>query len=791
MFTFIARLILRNRILILGILLALSALMAYQGTKVKISFKFSRLLPKNDSVQVEYDVFRERFQQVGNTIVIATDSFDVFKQKNYSQWQQLQKNILDIDGVNGVLSPINAYGLLRDDSLQELKAHSLQSVIDEQGLPAAKAIYGNSPFYRGLLHSPDGQMPLMLVQLDSAQLYNDNIIRIVGQVGHEVEQLEESTGRDFKISGLPHIRMANTKKVKNEIYLLIVLALLVTSIILYVFLRSFTAMFISMGVVIIGVCWSFGLISVLDYEISMLSSLVPTLVIIIGVPNCIFLINKYHTEYKQHGRRILALQRVIRKIGAATLMTNATTAMGFAALALTESTVLKEFGVVASINILMVFAISIVLIPVYYSFKRPPKARHYNHLEQSWVKGFINFLIHTVMYHRKWVYTGLVLLTAAAFYGATFIFTTGNLSEEFKKSDVLLQDLKYIEARMGGVVPLEIVIDTKRPNGAYKQSTLSRIDELQEKLAGQPDLSRSLSVADGLKFAKQAYYRGDSLFYALPTSQERDFILSWIPRGSENKNNLLSSLVDSTGRYARLTMQVRDMGKEESQDLQNALDTFIPEVFPPERYDVTVTGAWVVFQKGTTYLIKNLIVSLSLAIAVIALVMAFIFRSFAMVLVSLIPNLFPLLMTAGLMGYFGIPLKPSTILVFSVAFGISVDDTIHFLAKYRQELKLTNYNIGQSVLLAIRETGVSMFYTSIVLFFGFIVFVASSFGGIEALGVLVSVTLIIAMIGNLLLLPTLLLSFEKLILSKNFTQPYITIYDEGIDDENEQAVIKD
>jgi len=177
-----------------------------------------------------------------------------------------------------------------------------------------------------------------------------------------------------------------------------------------------------------------------------------------------------------------------------------------------------------------------------------------------------------------------------------------------------------------------------------------------------------------------------------------------------------------------------------------------------------------------------------MAVAVIAVVMAFIFRSFAMVLVSLIPNLFPLLMTAGIMGFFNIPLKPSTILVFSVAFGISIDDTIHFLAKYRQELKITNYNIGQSVLLAIRETGVSMFYTSIVLFFGFCVFTASSFGGIIALGILVSITLVIAMIGNLLILPTLLLSFERLIINKSFTEPYLTIYDESAVDEEDDEI---
>jgi predicted RND superfamily exporter protein len=773
------------------VVVGLSTFMALQSDKVKLSYKFSRLLPKTDSTQIDYDNFRDRFNQVGNTIAIATDSFNVFSPKNYPVWKGLQEELVAINGVKGALSPINALNLVRNDSLQSLSYQSLIPPVAKPNLRAAQKTFESLPFYQGLLQSSTGQVPLMLVQLETAVLYDSNVVRVVNQVRQAVEKTEASSGRDFKISGLPHIRMANTTKIKNEIFLLVALALVVTSIILLLFLRSFTAMFISIMVVILGVCWSFGLIALLEYEISMLSSLVPTLVIVIGVPNCIFLINKYHTEYKNHGRRVLALQRVIKKIGAATFMTNATTAMGFAALILTDSQILREFGIVASVNIMVVFIISITLIPIYYSFKKPPKVRHYQHLDQKWVKGFINFIIHTTMYHRKWVYFVLVLLSGVALYGMSKIYTTGNLTEEFKENDPLLVDLKFFEEQFHGVVPLELIIDTQRKNGVYKSSTLKRMEQLQDSLAQMPSLSRSISVVNGLKFAKQAYYRGNPEFYALPTSQERSFMQSYLPKGTDNESSLLASMVDSTGRYARVSMQVLDMGKEESADLRTAITDNIAAIFPPERYTVKMTGAWMVFQRGTTYLIKNLMVSLSLAIAVIALVMAFIFRSFTMVLVSLVPNLFPLLMTAGLMGYFGIPLKPSTILVFSVAFGISVDDTIHFLAKYRQELKLTGHNIGQSVLRAIRETGISMFYTSIVLFFGFSVFVASSFGGIVALGVLVSITLVIAMLGNLLLLPTLLLSFEKLIISKSFTEPYLTIYDEGVDDENEQAVIED
>lgn len=765
--------------------------MAYQGQYATISYKFSRLLPQDDPNQIEYDEFRARFNQVGNTVILAIDSFDVFDRENYMSWQHLQDELGNIPGVIGTISPINALNLKRNDSLQKLYYESINFDLRDRKLDSVREVFNRLPFYQGRLRSKDGEVPILLVQIDPDQLYDENIVRIVEAIRDKVLEAESFMKRDIKISGLPHIRMANTNKVRIEIYLLVVLALLVTGVILYIFLRSFRAMMISISVVVLGVFWSFGLISILGYEISMLSSLIPSLVIVIGVPNCIFLINKYHSEYKEHGNRIKALQRVIRKIGAATLMTNATTALGFASLILTNSIILKQFGTVAAINIMMVFVISIVLIPVYYSFSRPPKYRHYKHLEKRWINGFIDWLVNTAMYKRPYVYTALILLTILAVFGLRKIETTGNLSEEFKESDPVFQDLKFLEDRFGGVVPLELIVDTKTPKGAYKSSTLKRMDRWQNSMSEVPGLGLPLSVVDGLKFAKQAYYRGSPEFYSLPNSQERSFVYSFIPRGQERENGLLSTLIDSSGRYIRISMQVKDMGKEESAYLQDELQKQIAEHFPAERYDVKLTGAWVVFQKGTTYLIDNLLLSLGLAIAVIAIVMALIFRSFAMVLVSLIPNLFPLLMTAGIMGYFGIPLKPSTILVFSVAFGISIDDTIHYLAKYRQELKSTNYNIGQSVVLAVREIGVSMFYTSIVLFFGFTVFTASSFGGIVALGLLVSITLIIAMIGNLLLLPTLLLSFEKLIINKSFTEPYITIYDENLDEDEDDDSIEE
>lgn len=775
MFTLIARFLLRNRLLALGLLAVATTLILSQAPHVRFSYRFSRLLPLADSTQVDYDKFRGLFDQVGNTIVIAADSIDVFDPEIYPFWHKLEMNLAAISGVGGTLSPVSAYWLRRNDSLQELeyrRLHHLPWSPDSVG-----KLFRSLPFYRERLYNDDEDVPLLLVQIAPEVLYQKEIQATVAAVDSIVQAAEHSSGRDLKITGLPYLRLANTTKVGQEIGLFIGLAVAITSLILFLFLRSFRAMLISMVVVFLGVAWSFGLIGAFDFAISMLTSLVPALIIVIGVPNCIFLINKYHAEYKGHKNKVLALQRVVRKVGVATLLTNVTTAMGFASLILTDSRVLMEFGIIASLNILMLFVISIVVIPIFYSYLSEPKARHYSHFEKNWLGGFIHFIVDVVRDHRNKVYWGLGIGTALAFWGISKIYATGNLSEEFKKSDPIYQDIQFLEAKFGGSVPLEILVDTKRPKGAFKQSTLSRIDRLQDSLMQQSELSRPLSAVEGFKYARQAYFRGNPSFYQLPTSQERNFILSWLPQNAEARDGLTATMADSSGRYARISMQVADMGARQSKDLMADVKRYVKEIFPQERYEVIITGAWVVFLKGTKYLIKNLILSLTIAIFIIALFMALIFRSFRMVVVALVPNLFPLLVTAGIMGFFGVPLKPSTVLVFSVAFGISVDDTIHFLAKLRQELKLSNQNVRRAVFLAIRETGVSMLYTSIVLFFGFSTFLASGFGGIVALGLLVSITLIVAMLSNLLILPTLLLSFERLSRSRAFMNNDRSPYD--------------
>ncbi len=564
---------------------------------------------------------------------------------------------------------------------------------------------------------------------------------------------------------MPYIRTLNAQNIIDEIGMFVGAALFITSLLFFFFFRSFRATLISMFTVIIGVMWAFGILGLLHYEITVLTALIPPLIIVIGIPNCIFLINKYQQEIKLHGNQAKSLQRVIAKVGNATLMTNLTTASGFATFILTNSKLLKEFGIVASINIIAIFLLSLFIIPIVYSFLPPPKHKHLKHLNRRWINKFVNWTAYMVKNHRVGIYITSVLILCASIIGIFNIRISGSIIEDMPHNTEFFSDIKFFEKEYEGIMPLEILIDTKRKKGVMKLATLKRMDELQNYFSEIPELSKPLSVVELVKFSKQAYYNNNPEYYQLPNNQERTFLLSYAKSSSEN-THFLNNYVDSTGQFARITTFMKDTNTDRFDRIEEDLKAKIDNIFPSDRYNVLLTGKALVFQKGTRFLVNNLILSLSLAILLIALFMAWMFRSVKMILVSLIPNLLPLIITAGLMGFLGVPIKPSTILVFSIAFGISVDDTIHFLAKYRQELIANHWRIRKSVYAALKETGVSMFYTSIVLFFGFSVFAISSFGGTVALGILVSITLLFAMLANLLLLPSLLLSLERSIANK-------------------------
>jgi len=784
-----ARFILRNRVFILVAIACFTIFLGMQWKHMRFTYTEANMLPDDHQVNTAYNTFLDTFGEEGNLIIYGVKDSLLFSPSNFSAWNVLSKELGQAPEVDLTLSIGDLQKLKkRTDSIGfEMVPLVRDSILSEKQLKKLQyELFEKLPFYSGLVYSPDKKSVRTAVYLKK-DIVNTPARKIfIEQVLiPKIAAFEKQTGMKVYTSGMPYIRTLNSQNIIDEIGMFIGAAVIVTSIIFFFFFRSYRATFISMITVIIGVLWAFGILGLLKYEITVLTALIPPLIIVIGIPNCIFLINKYHQEIKQHGNQAKSLQRVIAKVGNATLMTNVTTASGFATFILTNSQLLKEFGIVASICIIAIFLLCLLIIPIVYSFMAVPKNKHLNHLNKRWINRFVDWMENKVRHNRIAIYMISIGLLCVSIIGIYNIKISGSLVEDMPKKTEFFKSIRFFEKEYKGIMPLEILVDTKRKKGVMKLATLKRMNELQEYIEDFPEFSQSLSVVDLVKYSKQAYYNGNPEYYQLPNSQERSFILSYA-KSSTKDTNLLKSYVDSTGQFARITTFMKDIGTERFDRIEEDLKAKALKIFPQDRYNVSFTGKALLFQKGTKYLVKNLIISLSLAILLIALFMAWMFRSFRMILVSLIPNLLPLIITAGLMGFLGVPIKPSTILVFSIAFGISVDDTIHFLAKYRQELIANNWKIKKSVYAALRETGVSMFYTSIVLFFGFSVFTISSFGGTVALGALVSVTLVFAMLANLMLLPSLLLSLEKSIANKQtLKKPALGILPENMEEEQE------
>lgn len=759
----VADIVLKNRLLILAVIILASAFMGYKAAQVRLTYNAGKVLPVTDSAYIRFTEFRKTFGDDGAAMVVGIKSPAFFQQDIFNDWYRIGDRIRHMKGVKAVVSLANSFNLIKDtlNHRFELKPLINHALLTQASVDSARQVFLSMPFYKGLMLSDDGQSTLMAITFDLQTVNSPARIPLINNIEQLGKNFEQKHQIQVHYSGMPVIRTVVSGLVSREFSLFLLLSLGITALILLLFFRSFYAVAFPIIVVILGVIWSLGILVLNHYNITLLTGIVPPLVVIIGIPNSIFILNKYYREYGILGDKMLALHTVIEKVGITTFIANVTTAIGFGVLCFTNSQILTEFGLVASLSIMATFALSLILIPIIFSFLPVPKPRQTNIKDSKILQKILvkaDILVH---HQRTAIYAVTVVILLICGYGITRINVNGYVVDDLPGKSATLRDLRFFESNFKGVLPLEVSIDTKRKNGLMNLPTMRKVEKLEKLISSYPEFSRSLSLIQVLKFSTQSFYGGQSAYYRLPDDLEQNFILSYAANSGGKGNNVLKTYLDSTRRVTRVTFQMVDVGSKQMNKVLAELQPRIDSIFNPKRYHVELTGSSIIFVKGTNYLVSNLYQSLIWAIVLIALVMWVLFRGFRMILISLLPNIIPLVITAGIMGFAGIPLKPSTILIFSIAMGISSDQTIYFLTRYRQELTGTGKSISQIVSDTIRETGISMIYIATVLFFGFGIFAASTFGGTVALGILLSTTLFVAMVSNLTLLPAFLLSLEK------------------------------
>ena len=868
MWSRIASIILRNRLYILTIIFILTLFFGYfVVTDLRVDNRYGILLPKDHPTQRNYLKFKEQFGEDGATLVIAISSKNLYTEKKLKAWKELGDKILAQPGVETVISEATLFNIVNDTAAEKFVVHRIfyDTTFKEKSIDSIQTLVKGNPAYNKLLYNDSSHVSLMLIGLNEKILEDKVKSKVVFKIEELAQQYSPVLGK-FYFSGLPHIRVTVAKRILNEMFLFLGLSVFASSLLLYLFFRSFRIVIQCNLVVFVSVIWALGSIALFNYSLTIMMALIPPLLIVIGVPNCVFIITRYHQEYKRIGNKTKALFTMIRRIGPVTFLTNLTTAVGF--VTFTSSDRLAEFGVISSVNIMVVFVISLCIVPILASYSVAPKERHLRHLSRVYSQGFIEYIIIIINRYRTLVYISSALVLVIGVYGMTKIIATGNVTGDIPEHDQIATDLHFIERNFGGSIPFEITVNYKKPGRLFNETTMSRVEAVQTYFGNDTLFSKSLTYIDFLKVINMAYHHGNPKYYKVIKKRDMLKLKSYFEKfdfNNVNNGNLsLKDLVDTANYTIRIRTQMKDLGSYSVAQKVDTLKLAVDSILNPERtdwerlmnkyahgnkacfdslveypsianafiaritkgdenlqstfdvntdkiyqyrnksqtkkwlraaiddqyYDITFTGISVVVSEGTKYLFVNLLQSLGFAVLSIALLMAVLFRSFKIIVISMIPNIIPLLLTAGIMGYFAIPLKPSTLLVFGIALGITVDNAILFLAKYRQELKANSHDMNYAVLTSLRETGLGIFYTSVILFFGFIMFVFSQFGGTKALGLLVSITILVGMVTNLIILPSLLLSLQKQVMSKSFEEPYFEIYDEEADYDTEKLQVE-
>ena len=774
----LAKFVIKNRFVLLAFLLLSTAAMGYFASKVKLSYEFSKAIPTDNPKYVDYLNFKNKFGDDGNLLVVGITTNALFRLSNFKLYQQLQQNLKSVAGVEDILSVPGAFTLVKNTETEKLNAVKIfkDTINSQQELDSMVAVFNNLPFYNERLYNKNTGSYLMAVRVNKGIFSSEKRTVVLNKIVDQLNKFEQDSKIEVHASGLPLIRTILADRIKKEMKLFLLASLGLSVLILLMFFKSISTTLLSLTVVIIGVIWTLGVIYLCGYQITLLTALIPSLVVVIGIPNCIYFINKYHTSYLKDAdnsnvkdRKNDALIAMVSKMGVVTLFCNITAAIGFAVFAFTKSEILQEFGVVAGISIMVIFFVSFILLPSVLSLLQPPGKNQLKYLNNKLVESVLNTLEKWVFVYKKQVLVFTLLLVVFSVMGVLRLKNVAYIVDDLPKQDKIYTDLKYFETNFKGVMPLEIMVDTKKRRGLSGLKALrvfEKIDSLAQFIGAQKEMSKPLSIAEGLKFAKQGFYEGDSANYLIPNTFDGAFVGEYLRPSKDtgatanNFTKTLKSFIDTAGQTTRISVSMADVGTEALPVLLNKIQTRSTELFD-STYKVTLTGTSITFLEGSKFIINGLKESIAWAFLLIAFCMLFLFRSFRILLCSLIPNIIPLLVTAGIMGWAGVALKPSTVLIFSVALGIAIDITIRFLVNYKQVLPEHGNDVPSAVKSTIHQTGLSIIYTSLVLTAGFIIFCASSFGGTFALGWLTSVTLVTATITNLVLLPVLILLLEK------------------------------
>jgi len=759
----VSKIILRNKYLIITAFLLLGIFLALQIKKVQISYEIPILLPKTDSIYKQYVEFKKIFGEDGNVIVFSVVDSNFFTYDKLKDYIALNKKIKQINEVEEVISIVRFLFLKKDTINKTFKIEKILDSLrnDYKFIDSLKDFISKQKIYENIIFFKEKPIYNSLIVIKGEALDNKDKIYVSKEIFKLVKEFSEKYNLEYHISGLPYLRAQITEIIEKEAYLFLILSLILAFLIMYVYFRSFTVIFVSLLIVLYSVLIFSGIMVLFNYKITILTALLPSLLIIIGIENSIFFIRRFIIKYKATVNKIKAISLILDDIAVPVFLTNLTTAIGFGSFVFTSNSLFKEFGKVAFICILAEFFISLIFIPILLTFFKTLKPSQFNNTSEKASLKIISVIESLLAKHHNKILIITSFLILISFVGIFNIKLSGKVIDDLKKSSYLYKDLKFFEENFGGIIPLQIVIDTKKRKGIQNHGFFTKVSEFQEFIRDSMGefFSCPISIIELFKYLKFSYYNYDTSKYNLPSKNEFLFISDYLKNVyDKNKSNLITSYIDTNYSITKISYQIKDVGYLKIIEIEKTLNKKLKNIFK-DKYNYYITGVSIVFSKGVDFLLKNLFQSIILALVLISLLLLVLFSSKKIIFVSILSNLIPLLFVAGIMGFFSVPLKASTIILFSITFGISVDNSIHFLARFRKEYAKTK-DKNLAITNSLRSTGSSMIFASSILILGFLVFVFSVYGGTAILGFLISLSLLNSLCINLILLPTLILKLK-------------------------------
>ena len=710
-----------------------------------MDFSIEQLFSQNDPVISRYLNFREEFDGVDNRIFLLYESDDPFSYNNLLKNKKMVHAFENIEGINKVTSLTNI-DLFTDGGeylLSPVYEYIPQSI---DSLENAKERILNSKLLTNYLISSDGKIASIVLEV--SDIYNEHDSR--ESIVRQIDELQLGTDWTWHQTGLPIIRTRYVQYMiaDNITFLFPVLIMLI--FLLTILFRSLVGLVLPLIVVLLTIIWTLGFMTASGITINIISYIIPTLLMVVGISDSVHFLVKYYNTLYLVGNKKEALTQTLQKIGTAIFLTSITTAIGFGALSMVNIEIVKEFGIFTALGVFFAFIITVLFIPsTLMLLSKTPKTKL-----DAYSRGYrvkvVNRLILIVRNHPKIIILTGIMITIIGLFGALQINPHSKLLDDLRPGNALLEDMRLAENKMGSVLPVEIIISIDENNNfqdIQDIAVISFADDLATYISKIPEIGKVVSVSDYLKAINQAMNEGTKSFYSLPSSRE---VISQYMLLYDSEFN---SLINSDLTKLRVAAQIKDIDSRRSAEIEKEINTYIDTVIP-NGMTAEVTGTAFLALRTNNYLVKNLLASFLVALIIITFLMVILFRSIKMAFISILPNIIPMMVMAAVLGFLQIPLRPATAMTFAVAFGIAVDDTLHYLIRYRMELSNQHYRqANDSTMLG---TGIAMMSTTAILSAGFLVLTLSTFTPTVEFGMLSVITIITALIGDLTFLPALL-----------------------------------